>query len=119
MANHKGVVTLEAGGQNYKLRLSVNEIVDLENELDKSVNEIAAMLGDAAKIRMGTIRSVLRAALKGGGHDMTAEQVGELIAEIGAGEGINKLSETFGASFPEPEGETENPPAKGQGGKTS
>lgn len=112
----KGEVPLEIDGQSYKLRLSINEIVDLENELDKSVNEIADMLSDAAKLRMGTIRSVFRAALKGGGHDLSAEDTGELLAKLGAAEGISALGETFAQSFPEPEGDAESPPATGQGG---
>lgn len=116
MANKtKGRVSFEQDGQTFNLRLGINEIVELEDELDKSINEIAAMLGNPEKLRMGVVRSIFRAALKGGGHDMAADQVGELLGSMHMDQTMERLGETFNASFPEAEGES-GPPAKRQDG---
>lgn len=123
MANaHKGEVALEHDGKVHVLRLSINEICELETDLDMGINDITDRLNDANKLRVGLVRAIFYRALVGGGASVTKAEAGDLLSEIGVPKAMEKIGEAFSASFPVDEGDTtENPPkaAKAGTGKSS
>ena len=116
MANKKrGEVAVNASGKSYILRLAVNEICSLEDDLDLGINEIAKRLGDPDKMRMGFVRTVLFHAVDWAAAsepNATKEFAGDLINEVGIETIGEKLGEALQAAFPASEGDEQSPPAK-------
>lgn len=104
MANPlRGEVDLVAGETTYTLRMSINEIVQLETLLDLGVLEISALLGDASNLRLGPWRAALWAALQCHHKGTSLEDAGEIIAAAGFPNVMGKVSEALQAAFPQPE----------------
>lgn len=113
MANPlRGEVDLVAGETTYILRMSINEIVQLETLLDMGVMEISALLGEAANPRLGPWRAALWAALQCNHKGTTLEDAGEIIAEAGFANVMAKVGEALQAAFPTPEPEAKPSPRK-------
>jgi len=111
MANPlRGEVDLVAGETTYTLRMSINEIVQLETLLDMGVMEISSMLGEAGNPRLGAWRAALWAALQGHHKGTTLEDAGEIIAQAGFANVMAKVGEALQAAFPAPEPETKPSP---------
>lgn len=118
----RGQVELVADGRTYTLRLGINQIVELETKLDRSINEIVGLLNDMRRVRLGTLRAVLWASLLESEPDITLEQAGEIIGDVGTDVIGTKIGEALAAAFPPPEkGPKKNPRQAGPAGtgKTS
>lgn len=109
MNKHKGQIDMVAGGETYTLRLAANALVIAEGLLDKGVQEIGDMLADAATFRLGTARALLFAGLHEHHPEITLEDAGEIIGEIGIPAVVAKLGESMQAAFEQPGGEPKNP----------
>lgn len=97
----KGEVTLNREGKEpFTLAMTFNALVSLEDDLNLPINEIANNLGDTAKFRLGLLRKVFHSALKEHHPDMSEENVGKLIQEIGITTAVAKMQEAFAAAFP-------------------
>lgn len=119
MANSlKGEVDLVAGETTYTLRMSINEIVQLETLLDMGVMEISALLGEAENPRLTAWRAALWAALQCHHKGTTLDDAGEIIAQAGFGNVMAKVGEALQAAFPAPEPETKPSPRKASRGGT-
>lgn len=123
MANPlRGEVDLVAGGTTYTLRMSINEIVQLETLLDMGVMEISVLLGEGVNPRLGAWRAALWASLQCHHKGTTLEDAGEIIAAAGFPNVMAKVGEALQAAFPAPEPEAK-PSPRGAGrrgpGKTS
>ena len=113
MANPlKGEVDLVAGDKTYTLRMSINEIVQLETLLDMGVMQISAILSDEANPRLGAWRSALWAALQGHHKGITLEGAGEIMAEVGFPAVMSAVGEALQAAFPSNEGARKPNPRK-------
>lgn len=111
MANpHRGEVELHAGDQTYTLRMSINAIVEIEDHFDLGINQVAAKLSDVAGMRLGTLRSVIRLALKEHHPDLTEEAVGEIIQAAGFAATGEAIQKAMRAAFPE--AKSDGPPRK-------
>lgn len=108
----KGEVDLVAGETTYTLRMSINEIVQLETLLDMGVMEISALLGEAANPRLGAWRAALWASLQCHHKGTTLEDAGEIIAEAGFANVMAKVGEALQAAFPAPEPEAKPSPRR-------
>ncbi len=118
MANpHKGEVSLVAGDETYILRLTINEICDLEELLNLGVNEIMAALQDQNSIRMTTLRTIFAAMLRGGGHEVSERDTGVILHSVGMVRAMEKFGEAFAVAFPQSKGGDvdENPTQAGTG----
>lgn len=113
MANReRGEVALEAGGKTYILRLSYNAIADIEDLMDKGIDEISAMLRDPKDFRISTWRAVLWGALHEMQPDVDLLGAGEIMGKAGVAAVVAKLGEAMTLAFPEHE---ENPPKASRG----
>jgi hypothetical protein len=101
---HKGEVELKAGDVSYVLCFSIDAICSLEDDLDKGFPAIAADMADAAKMRVSTVRTILRAGLREHHPELTLKQAGELIVTAGGAITVlGKIAEAFTAAFPSQE----------------
>jgi hypothetical protein len=78
----KGEIEIELGGQTYKCRLTIDSLVKIEDELDKGILELASDISQA-KVRVRTLLTVLRYALRGGGNDFDEKKMKSIITSAG------------------------------------
>lgn len=113
MANpHRGEVDLVVGERTYVLRMSINEIAQLETLLDKGVNEISAILSDGDNPKLWVWRAAFWAALQGHHKGTTLEDAGEIMAEAGFPAVMGAVGEALQAAFPSNEGGRKPNPRK-------
>lgn len=109
MANRdRGEVELAFGKERYTLRMSMNAVANIEDYLDKGINEIADMVRDPKDFRIGTWRVLLWGALKEH-HNISIEEAGEIMGRAGVKFVVEKVGEAMALAFPEADGEAENP----------
>lgn len=114
MANpHKGEVGFDAGGTAYKLSFSANALCELEDQLDKGINEISEALGDAKKLRLKTLRAVFWAGLLDHHEGISIKAAGEIVTMLGVGPAVALIGKAFERAFPEAEAEKADPPKPG------
>lgn len=102
MANpHKGEVGFEVDGKEWVLRYSANALCTLEDELDMGTAALVAELQKPDGVRMATLRTVFWAGLQDRQQDVTREQAGELMSEIGFANVGPLIGEAFGHAFAE------------------
>ena len=94
----KGEVDFVAGDMAYTLVFSINALCSLEERLGVGVAEIGAQMGES--MRIGTLRTIFWAGLVTR-HDVTEEQAGDIITQIGPNEASQLIGKAFAAAFPE------------------
>lgn len=111
MANSlRGQVDFDAGGKLYKLSFSTNALVELEEKLDMSVNEIAKLMGEPERFRMKTLKVVFWAGLQDYQPGLTLEAVGEILRHQLPNETTELVSKAFALTWPSEEGGAARPP---------
>lgn len=109
MANaERGEVELVAGGTSYTLRMSINAVAEVENFLDKGINDIVAMVRNPADFRIGIWRVLLWGALREF-HKVSLEEAGEIMGIAGVDVVVDRLTAAMAAAFPENKAGAENP----------
>lgn len=78
----KGEIEIELGGETYKCRLTIDSLVKIEDELNLGILEIASNISEA-KVRLRTLLTVLRYAMRGGGNDFDEKKVKQIITDSG------------------------------------
>lgn len=116
---HRGQVSETIGGNTYVFRIATNEWCELEDEHGKTTDELITEffeLVSAGKLKMSYLRSFFRAALLGTHPEITHQEAGEIMSDIGLVEAGGLLGRIISASIPEPE--TKANPPKAAGGST-
>lgn len=72
-------VTLD---KNYKARLTIDAIMQIEDAVGCGIIRLAQNMSDA-DIKMSHIVEILTPALRGGGHDLQQSDVKKIIAKVG------------------------------------
>lgn len=103
MANaQKGEVTLEAGGETYRLQYTTNAMCELEDAAGKTINDLVAELGDEANPPgIKSMRVLLWAALVEHQEAITVKETGKIIDAIGIASVGSLIGESFKAAFPD------------------
>lgn len=102
MANPvKGEVAFEAQGKRYVLSYSVNALCALEDEIGESVIALSAKMqaGEGASIRM--IRTIFRAGLTDHQGEVTENEAGDIMSELGVAHASGLVERAFALAFPE------------------
>lgn len=101
MARRRGTVTVtDADGKTYTLRYGTNAIVKIQQALKKPLGQILKSLeGDA--LDMEVVRTMVQMGIEGTA-DLTPEQVGDLIDDVG----LSVITKAFGAVFAESGGDS-------------
>jgi hypothetical protein len=123
MANaNRGEVSFEADGKEYTLRFSTNALCELEEKLDTNFIEVAKRLSDQANVRLSLVRAVVWAGLRDRHSEITLEQAGDLISNVGMLKIMQLVAKSFERSFSDGKrgGEGASPrPLKSQAASTS
>ena len=107
MALPDGTVTFEVGGETKRLRFTINALCALEEKTGSNVLQIAGELSYG--VSMATLRAMFWAGMVGG--NLTLEQAGDLIDNIGVARARVIAGEAFAATFPvADEDDNKNPP---------
>lgn len=114
MANKlRGEVTFEARGVIYTLRLGVNELIQLQDAF--GIEDDAAFLAELPSRMRGLrdLRKFFSVGLRRHHPDLTDEQVGDLMTELGLAEITKHAAEAMRWAWPEPPaGKVEPKPKK-------
>lgn len=91
-------VSLEALGRSWTLRFSTNAFCDLEDATGLGVTKIVETLQTDPSVRF--IRTCFWATLRQDTPELTLEQAGDVVDEIGFVHAAALLGEAFAAAFP-------------------
>lgn len=80
----KGEIPLEIAGETYKCRLTIDALVQIEEELGLGILEIVTELTNA-KVRIKWLITILYHALRGGGNDFDDKKIKQIITDAGVG----------------------------------
>lgn len=78
----KGETLVALAGQDYKARLTVNSIMQIESAVGMGILKLATKMGEG-DIMMTHIIAVLTPALRAGGNDLQREDVMKLVQDTG------------------------------------
>lgn len=109
----KGEIEIDLGGETYKCRLTIDSLVKIEDELDKGILELASDISEA-KVRMRTLITVLRYALRGGGNDFDERKIKEILATTGIISSSAVVAQLLADSLTDPDEAKEGGSAKKQ-----
>ncbi len=76
----RGETQITLGTETYKARLTVDAIINIEEDLDKGIIEIMQEIGEA-KVRISYILVILKTAIRGGGKDIDDSGVKQIISQ--------------------------------------
>lgn len=100
MANpHKGEVEFDLADKKYRLSFSANAIAELEIELDRSVEEIGALLRDTGKVRIAHWRTMFTVALQDNHDDLDAAAARAIFKKLSIAEAIKLTGDAYGLAF--------------------
>lgn len=110
----RGVISHDLADRRLRLRLSVNEWCELEEELGKDCSQIISELFQSiatGRLNQTFLRALFRAAVSFDQPDITAKAAGDIMADVGMVESAALLGRVVAASMPEPDkkGGTEKP----------
>jgi hypothetical protein len=118
----KGEVTIKRGTDKKELTmvLGVNQLIYLEEQLDSNVNSIVAQLSNSDSIKVGLLRKIFFASLVKHQPDMTEDDAGDIMQEIGLDQAMTKITETIQAAFPKVPANPQKPQQRkgGNGGNS-
>lgn len=102
MANrHRGTVEFRYDGKTYTLSFSINAMCELEDLLGDSFGDMMAKAQDPTKVSMKTVRAMFWAGLRDHHNEMTIQDAGHLMTEIGLTEAGELVAKAFAAAMPE------------------
>lgn len=105
MANPlKGEVDFSVEDQTYRLRLSINEIIQVEDLLDIGIIALAGMFSTPQALKAGTVRAVLWGALREHHPDVDLLEAGEIMGRARLQPTIEHVAKALQAAFPPVEG---------------
>lgn len=109
----KGEVPFSVADQDYTLIFTTNAIIALEEEIGQPISKVGEVLGD--NVSLGALRNVLWAGLLDR-HDLSKEQVGDLIDGIGMARAAELIADGMAKAFPQSRGGSRpRKPATGTG----
>lgn len=83
MANPlKAQVDINLGGTDYKARLTIDAIMQIEEKLNCGILKLITRIADS-DVRMTDLISVLTPALRGGGNDISEKDVKKIVSDSG------------------------------------
>jgi hypothetical protein len=83
MANPlKAQVDINLGGTDYKARLTIDAIMQIEEKLNCGILKLITRIADS-DVRMTDLISVLTPALRGGGNDISEKDVKNIVSDSG------------------------------------
>lgn len=102
MANHmKGEVAFQALGREFVFRLGVNEMIELQNALGVSDEDLGAVFEERRMRNAKHVRAVTFFGLRLRHPEITLEQAGDIVADIGLTEMFRVILRAMRWALPE------------------
>lgn len=112
----KGEVDFPVGDKTYRLRLSINQIIQVEDILGIGIIKIAGMFNDVESLTAGSVRAVLWGALREHHPEVDIMGAGDIMAEARLQPTIEHVGQALQAAFPTVEGKETPSPKRGRAG---
>jgi hypothetical protein len=117
MANPvKGEVDFPVGDKTYRLRLSINQLIEVEDLTGLGIVQLANAFNNVETLKAGSVRAVLWGALREHHPDIDLLRAGEIMAEARLQPTIKHVGEALQAAFPPAEGKESPSPKRGRAG---
>ncbi len=94
----KGEIQLKIGSKDYKARLTVDAIMQIETACGCGILKLAQRMGDA-DIRVTDLINVLTPALRGGGKDFQPKDIATIISDAGIIEATTAVANLLTAAI--------------------
>lgn len=78
----KGETTVNLAGKDYKARLTIDAIMQIEDACNMGIIKLAQQMSDG-DVRLSNIISILLPALRGGGNDLQQKDVINIVQDAG------------------------------------
>ncbi len=108
-----GEVDFPVGEDTYRLRLSINELIEVEDITGLGIVQIANLFADPKTIKARDVRAVLWGALREHHPDIDLLGAGEIMARARMQSTIDHVGRALQAAFPPAEGK--EPPSRKRG----
>lgn len=112
----KGETLVNLADKDYKARLTVDAIMQIEDAVDMGIIKLAQKMGDG-DIRMSQIIAVLVPALRGGGNDLQKADVTKLVEKTGIVKSTAAVANLLAASLTDNSDEKDGKEGKVQEGE--
>tara|TARA_A200000159_G_scaffold145246_1_gene150716 strand:- start:174 stop:536 length:363 start_codon:yes stop_codon:yes gene_type:complete len=109
----KGEIQLNIGGTEYKARLTVDAIMSIETQVGCGILKLAQRMSEG-DIRVSDIIAVLTPALRGGGKNVQAKDVGNIVAEAGIVECTTAIANLLTMAISPPRDDSEEDSDEGK-----
>ena len=94
----KGQISLKLGDKDYKARLTIDSIMQIEDAVGCGIIKLATKMADA-DIRMSDVVTVLLHALRGGGKDYQDSDIKKIVQKIGLVESTTAVANLIAQSL--------------------
>lgn len=99
MANPlKGEIDLKLGSESYKVRLTVDSIMQIETAVGCGIIKLAQKMSDG-DIRLSDLVTVLTFSLRNGGNNITDKDVIKIVQNVGIVETTKAVAEIIAKSL--------------------
>lgn len=112
----KGEVDFPVGDKTYRLRLSINQLIEVEDLTGFGIVQLANSFNDAETLRASTVRAVLWGALRENHPEVDILAAGEIMAAARLQPTIQYVGEALQAAFPPAEDKETPSPKRGRAG---
>lgn len=99
MANPmKGEKQIELGGESYKVRLTIDGMMAIEQACGMGIIALAQRMGDA-DISITNVITILHQALRGGSNDVSIKDVTKIVGDAGVVPATQAVAEILTEAF--------------------
>lgn len=102
----KGEIELNIGGTEYKARLTIDAIMQIEQSVGCGIIKLAQRMAEG-DVRVSDIIHVLTPALRGGGKNMQPKDVSAIITNVGIIEATTAVATLLTSSISPPTDDSE------------
>ena len=88
----RGEIEIKLGEQTFNCKLNFDSLVRIENTLNVPILKLAQKISEA-ELKVTEISFILYTAIKGGGKDITENQVSDLIWQVGFVDSIRAVGD--------------------------
>lgn len=106
-----GEVEFPVGDRIYRLRLSINQLIEVEDVTGLGIVQIANSFADEATLKAGNVRAVLWGALRQYHPEVNLLGAGEIMTEARLQPTIEYVGRALQAAFPKAEDKESPSPA--------
>ena len=94
----KGQIEFDLAGKSYKARLTIEAIMGIETALNSSLLKVASQMSNG-DVSVTHLINILHPALRGGGNDLSLQDVMKLVDKAGIVSATTAVSQILGKTL--------------------